>query len=426
MADRPPREPSSPPQRYANYWESRTISSPRSKAELRNEEVQPSHASVLQNRAIGEVLKAVGVPASASPSGAAFKLFALELTMNSQGSIRTKDHKAKEWILRNSRFRENPVFRFSQQRQTLVRSTRRDLIEMVRCRAPSFAQDLSSAIESRQATAGAPLLGEMVPWLLSDLFDLTPEDASLISKGWLALYMSAAVLDDILDKEIQATAKTVLLASLLQSVANELFFPFLKDFTAHTEFHESIQRAIEYELRDAAHLKSPSLTAWKKAARLKNSGLQALAIAAAQARQRNGHDSTRIRQFVDILLLPFQLLDDLFDLPSDMERKNRTYLGELFSNGQNYTQSCDVYFAALKSGALTRVIASIKFSISRSTKLFDKDEDFEKDGYIFLITLRQELTELRNWIQTQATDDAKPDTFAAELMQRLTIVAQYS
>lgn len=320
----------------------------------------------------------------------------------------------------------NPIFAFADNRTALVNGTRRELLNLVLSRAPSFAEELDHAIQRRQGSADAPLLGEMVPWLLTDLFDLSQDHAKDISMGWLALYMSAAVLDDILDGELQPRSKTILLSALLQSIATEILSTFLHSRQAHVDFHKNIQSAIEFEYTDSQFRDKHDVAEWKKATRLKNSGLRALAIVVAEAKAGGLVESARIRDFIDILILPFQLLDDIYDLPQDMRRSNRTYLQKVFSTGKQESDPNSLYFNALKSGTLERVVASIAFSLSRSIRLLRGSTPQEKDGLTFLTGLRAELAALRNWIRLEANANNDPEEFGSNLHKRLTVVAQYS
>lgn len=63
---------------------------------------------------------------------------------------------------------------------------------------------------------GAPLLGEVAPWVLSDILSVeSPNSVERILAPWMGLYVHTLLLDDIIDTKDKRVAAPVLIASSL-------------------------------------------------------------------------------------------------------------------------------------------------------------------------------------------------------------------
>jgi hypothetical protein len=316
-----------------------------------------------------------------------------------------------------------------------IQATRSRLIRNIDSSVPDLTPVVSALLHERVGRSKTPLLGEVMPWLFTDVTGTDREVAEQISAGWLALYLYSTFIDDQLDRPEQKLRPKELLA------ATALFhsgISILKRFTAGTYLDDVLDGAvfssIRFELSDVAAQSSAGQIAEKaRASAEKNSGLIACAAAFVATAPGRLHF---LLEFTRELLLGCQYLDDLCDRDDDWVAGNMTVLltgiSAVSGHGERRS-SIDLLDDLVRSGSLLSVAEAIEQAFTKALACLRPHSTAASlpQANLFLVQLLDQIGELKLEIRRVAempigfADHLRKDGLKS-IDERIALIAQSS
>ncbi|MGI8504285.1 MAG: hypothetical protein ACR2LR_24580 [Hassallia sp.] len=216
----------------------------------------------------------------------------------------------------------NPSFEYFRHVEADIERTRRKLVSDVSQYSPALSLGAESLVSKRLRNAKVPVLGELVPWLLSDLFGLRTEEVQEIATAWLKVYLYTCFIDDALDESKRLNPNETLSSSILFQEGSATLFNFVRNTKYETLLRRSFYLSAEGELLDIEERSSISTD---KTISAKKKNYVFLACAAALAAQAHNNGQAII-EFSEAILLGLQYLDDIADWDKDYSHENYTRL----------------------------------------------------------------------------------------------------
>ncbi len=200
--------------------------------------------------------------------------------------------------------------------------TRQKVGERVSNAAPLVSSGVNNLINSRLVKSKSPALGEMIPWLLCEMFQLNKPDVQDIATAWLEIYLYTSFIDDVLDSQRAIVPNEMLAASYIFQDGIAVLSKIVDGTKYEETFKQSIEQSAENELLDIRE--GHSLLADKATiAEGKNLILLSCATALAASHSLSGD---KIVEFTKSILLGLQYLDDVADIEEDYLSKNYSKL----------------------------------------------------------------------------------------------------
>jgi hypothetical protein len=200
-----------------------------------------------------------------------------------------------------------------------INQTRNDLPKLSRLH-PDFITNGLNAISDKEARLAAPLLSELFPHLVASALKIPEAERRQLAAAWLSLYAYISLVDFELDRTGTLDGRTALSASALLGwgIATISRITSNSDFAMIFDRNVGAAFAGQYEdmqMRGDAGAER-SLTDSNK-----NRAMIAL-VAGYSASAKLSDD--RLIRASELLLGPFQLIDDLHDLAEDLSEGNFT------------------------------------------------------------------------------------------------------
>lgn len=269
-----------------------------------------------------------------------------------------------------------------------VERTRAFLIEDVTRMSSCWLKGMQSLINKRLIDSNTPVLGELIPWMLSDLFELEIDQVQDIATAWLKVYLYTCLIDDLLDEEAIFSPDEVLVSSLLFQEGSATLFNVVRNTKYEALLKDAFYLSAEGELQD---LKEQHIPHANKAIAAKKKNYVLLACSAALAARSNERGNT-IVEFSEAILLGLQYLDDIADWENDFSNGNYTKLlsqGLAHEVGSTKIKSRKVLLGDLvETGALNNLLSETASILKKAILIALPDnKDDSTAGRIFLVGL---------------------------------------
>ncbi len=330
--------------------------------------------------------------------------------------------------------RISPAEKLLAHHKSNVAATRQLLLDEIGKIDPVFREIVKELLAKRIRTSPTPPLGELIPWILSDVGGIEPEKSFKIATGWVALYLYATILDDQIDKSSAPRPEEILTGAALFQFGLSTLRKFTQGSRYDAYFENALYRALSYELQDAAGRSDINdIKRKSECSERKNSGI--LACAAAFAAVTEGRLDYLI-EFTESLLLAFQYLDDIADREDDLKSGNITVLLAPLARTGRGTQSSigpELLNNLLDSDGLEKILDYVQRNIQTAVIIIKRSYKWpdESPTTNFLTELRREVISIERSIRSfknsdHFADDVARKNYADRLSRRLTVVAQSS
>lgn len=282
----------------------------------------------------------------------------------------------------------NPAFEFFKFTERNIVSTRLEVIDHVKRRSTALLGGTEALIRKRLETSEIPVLGELVPWLLADLFDLDNTEVKEIATAWLKVYLYTCFIDDALDEKKQLVPSEALAASILFQEGSATLFKLVANTRYEELLRNSFYVSAEGELLD---IEEQSSISGHKAISAEKKNFVFLACAAALA-ARAEQGGERIVEFSDAILLGWQYLDDIADWEHDYNYGNHTKLlsdaFQIITAGKEKLHRAELLRVLVLSGALSSLLRETTQIIEKGVLVAIQNvESNTSAGGLFLLTL---------------------------------------
>jgi len=283
---------------------------------------------------------------------------------------------------------KNPTFEFFRITERDILSTRLGVVNHIKSRSTSLHGGAEALIRKRLLTTETPALGELIPWLLADLFNLDNTAVKEIATAWLKVYLYTCFIDDALDENKRLVPSEALAASILFQEGSATLFKLVANTRYEEILRSSFYVAAEGELLDIEEQSSISdhkiISAEKK-------NFVFLACAAALAAQAD-QKGERIIEFSEAILLGLQYLDDIADWEHDYSLGNHTKLlsdaFQIISAGKGKLHRAELLRVLVLSGALSSLLRETTQIIEKGVLVAIQNvESNTSAGGLFLLTL---------------------------------------
>ncbi len=330
----------------------------------------------------------------------------------------------------------NPSFIFFDSYEDHILKTRQSLFKELNYISPVFKREAVLILENKiKAGNNTPLLGELFPWIISDLINANKNTTQDVSVGWLAIYLYTLFLDEHLDDPRPINPNKFLTGSLLAKTG----ILTLSKFTNNSPYEKYVEKAFSYSAKNE-HLdvqnqtKNIDLGIKEKYSKGKN--YIVLACAGALASQ-NCKYGKFITQFTETLLLTLQYLDDIADFVEDFNSANYTVIlndafkeNPRFSTLLNNMSRKELLMELIVSGALERSLTKIISYLNQSLLLISRTKtDQNRPSVEFIYGILFHCKDLHNLIKMnrpyfETYSTFKKSEFLDKVETNLTIIAQ--
>jgi hypothetical protein len=170
------------------------------------------------------------------------------------------------------------------------------------------------------------LLGEQLPFLLSDLLGVPPPEAVPVAVGWLHIYLSVLALDDLIDRPSKEQESLLFLAPILQQRGTTLLTqlsasPATTAACIERAFLETASAGYK-ELRDHRGKITPFSPHQLRSVG-KKMALSSVLLSSLLSKAEHIHkgELTTLERSLRRLQTAIQILDDLTDVKEDMQKR---------------------------------------------------------------------------------------------------------
>lgn len=220
--------------------------------------------------------------------------------------------------------------------------------------------DVIDIIDKKSQSEGRVLTGELLPFLFSELSNISQIDEEKVMHAWYVLYAATIYLDDLVDGRRQPTPQQIVEASCLVNLAHFRLHEIVGDSRTYKQILEDLQVALIGELQDVL-LQADQNADREVADYQKNNVLVALC----RLIEANSSDNVKLVDFCKVLIPCLQALDDLGDLASDIKDGNLTTIVRLI-NRTNSSESAnydDIVIEGINSGVFVDYTVKIRQQI---------------------------------------------------------------
>jgi hypothetical protein len=272
-----------------------------------------------------------------------------------------------------------------------VEQSYRDITELSGLH-PDFISDGLRMIEAKRHRSISPLLGELFPHLVAEGLRLSDGDRRRLAAAWLALYSYISLIDFQLDRNGTLDARTAMSASALLGWG----MATIGGVTSATPFAEvffaNIRQAFSGQYIDVQNRSDENFDRGKSDID-KNRAIVAV-IAAYCAATNEPND--RLIRATELLLGPFQILDDLRDVREDLQENNITAFAKIVRtvidvHAQHLTD-LEIYGALFADSNTLEILLVSELEMNRALLFLDERRDVPL--ITFLVQLKTQLRTL--------------------------------
>jgi hypothetical protein len=260
-----------------------------------------------------------------------------------------------------------------------------------------FVIDCINSISEKSARAAAPLLGQIFPHLVAEGLHLSDHDRRKLAAAWLALYGYICLVDFQLDRYGSLNGRSALSASALLSWGIGTISRIASDSPFADAFSVNVSMAFSAQYADINKRAEPEFDRAQTDAD-KNRAI--VAIVAAYCAASGATDNHLIRA-TELMLGPFQMLDDFQDLLEDLEEGNLTSFARMAAkcSGQlsQPLSSIELYRFVFKDAKTVVALTDAIKSMEQAVLLLDHKQDASLVA--FLMHLREQLATFSGALQ---------------------------
>src|ERR1700693_5140741 len=196
-----------------------------------------------------------------------------------------------------------------------------DLFELARLHV-DFVGDCINAISAKERRVSSPLLGKLFPHLVAEGLELPASDRLRPAAAWPALYRYICLVNFKLDRFGSLDARASLGASALLGWAVATLAEITSGSGFSRVFLDNMQWTLSGQYEDIQNRKDPNYDRRASDVSKNRAVLGVIAGYCAAGREPDDH----LIRSTELMLGPFQLLDDLQDLAEDLREQNITSL----------------------------------------------------------------------------------------------------
>ncbi|MBX7208670.1 MAG: hypothetical protein K1X78_10180 [Verrucomicrobiaceae bacterium] len=200
---------------------------------------------------------------------------------------------------------------------------------------PAIGAQVSAFWKSRvRRSEGDPMLGEKLPIILGDLFQVSKDDTVALAIAWLHIYTAILIVDDILDEDLSiergafAIAAPLLVARGASLFSQNALYPKLIASRIEASLRACAAAAVDepgfYRARGVKLIRQELAMASRKVSAL-DICTEAFAQASTLTKAHLKLKRREVVKMVDSIKIAFQLLDDITDLHDDWLRGHHTF-----------------------------------------------------------------------------------------------------
>lgn len=284
-----------------------------------------------------------------------------------------------------------PIIDLASHYRLSVEQSYRDLPEFSGLH-PDFISDGLRAIEAKKHRSPLPLLGELFPHLVAEGLRLPDGDRRRLATAWLALYGYISLVDFQLDRSGVLDARTAMSASALLGWGMATIGRVTSATPFADVFFENARQAFTGQYVDVRNRSDENFDR-RESDIDKNRAIVAM-IAAYCAATNEPND--RLIRATELLLGPFQILDDLKDVREDLQENNITAFAkivrDLIYSHVQYLTDREIYGALFSDSHTVDILSAAEQNINRALLLLDERRDVPL--ITFVIQLRKQLQTL--------------------------------
>lgn len=269
---------------------------------------------------------------------------------------------------------ENPTSSLSRSKMASIISSRNMVISNLEKTSNSLGEGGRKILLRKLNSSASPPIGELIPWILKDLFNIPNSRVKAVAIGWLEIYLYTTLIDDLLDNKRVAEPDELLAGSLMFHDGVLRLSKMVAGTKYESVLKKSLHKAAEYQLLDVTENSNFNPSLKEKIAEGKNLILLACAVALASGPQKK---QSRMIDFTKSIILGLQYLDDITDWEEDYKNGNFTKLLaiahsrlERSSGGTlNINKSMpknEVFAVLIKTGALSDLLKQTNEIITTS------------------------------------------------------------
>jgi len=312
----------------------------------------------------------------------------------------------------------NPASIFYKNYEKQILTVRKELLSKVGQISKEFESEAKKILERKLETNGGnPLLGEMFPWIISDLVNGKRAETKKVSVAWLAIYLYTIFLDDYIDDPEPLSSAKFMTASILAQIG----LLNIGRLTYKTEYEKEVAKAFSFAARNQGlDIKFQSVISKEsvKAKYSRDKNYLVIACAGAMAAQ-NGRFGKSIMRFSESLLLALQYLDDIADYKSDFRSGNITVLinhalrNDLLPGLEiENTSDRELLRHLVATGAFQRVTKKLITLLDQAITIVETDSDLkstQSTTIAFFISLRSNIMNFNSFLRKNQKDFASFD-----------------
>lgn len=212
--------------------------------------------------------------------------------------------------------RANPVYALAAEFAEPLRQSRDDLLQFSQLH-PDFVRECLAAIDAKKARMHGPVTGELFPHLLAQGLKLDDKDRRVLAAAWLALYGYICIVDYELDQKGHLGGRLSIAASALLGWGVTTLGRYTAGTPYANVFSDNVNKAFAGQYEDIRLRGSAEADREQSDIDKNRAFVAAIAGYCAAA----GEWDDRLIRSAELLIRPFQILDDLQDLQENLPRK---------------------------------------------------------------------------------------------------------
>lgn len=283
----------------------------------------------------------------------------------------------------------NPVYELYNKHKDNIETSKELLFSRLGKINPAIKKQVENLYHKRKEKNPVPYLGELYPWVISDLFDIdNVDEIHEISQNWLALYYFTIFTDDVIDSPSKQFVGNEMIS--LTALMKEGLFKLYKSVINtpyETEFENAINSVLnqgKIEEQNSNKITSKEIKvdySAKKNDLIKLCTYSLVSLCPAPEKKKN------IINFTNKLQLCFQYLDDITDIKEDFNDNNYTViLNSLLSEvGIAKIKEDNIIELLIERGILHKFIQEISGMFDDIYKLINKSRKTISKSYFINI-----------------------------------------
>ena len=276
--------------------------------------------------------------------------------------------------------RANPVYALAAEFAEPLRQSRDDLLQFSQLH-PDFVRECLAAIDAKKARMHGPVTGELFPHLLAQGLKLDDKDRRVLAAAWLALYGYICIVDYELDQKGHLGGRLSIAASALLGWGVTTLGRYTAGTPYANVFSDNVNKAFAGQYEDIRLRGSAEADREQSDIDKNRAFVAAIAGYCAAA----GEWDDRLIRSAELLIRPFQILDDLQDLQEDYHENNLTPFVRII---RNYVAAVEplstsaMHRALIKDPRTISLVIRARDGVDSALLLLDANRDKSLIAYI--------------------------------------------